>query len=729
MFCLEENFTTNYKPDEKKANELCINQERFVVNNYSCLKCKETQEEKIPVVLEEKSDIKLQFNIETVDVTIKDYSVYSTEGVKRDYYVYILDEIEKKEQKLNNASKKGDYFEATKTWRFRNISDKTYRNGYMTPDPQININSNQVFEIAVEEQSNIGKEVKDKEYFEISTTIRIPNLPGIYSRKFRLNDEYGRKISLNNVYYNCSVTFRVVPHTILSPVSGDIELGDEISGKNTSGYIDSNKMYFCNWGVYYYDRTGKLRTEKKKPRKNSHKSHYRHAWDVQALGDSDKNRCVFSISEGKVIKKQTKYGLLQIHHDYKKNEEDTTGYIAEYTHMLPESWSESSDTKKVWKEGAKVKLGTVLGRIGIQGASNYHLHFGLFPLPEKKDQIKTTVFAQIEKLNIDIPDECVPIRNLLVEDVEGPENVSTGNIAKYKATKFNIDSPIDKELKQINWIVKDNGITEIKKVLNHGKIFKFSISEELSGKTIVVMPFRKKPNENVSVKTKIAKSIIEQSNIETSDDSKSKRNFLITNVLGPKIVSTGNTAQYEANKFNIESPNDEDLQQINWAVKEGGEIINQFFQHGKIFKYTIPDNLSGKTIIVMPYRKSPTEFFSVKTKIQNSKTEHLSIKASNESKPKKIFLVKEVVGPESISFGKNATYEATKFSIDSPTDKELKQINWIIKENGKTIYDKQKNGNSLDYKISKELKGKTIIVMPYIKSPIKDVSVTTKIQN
>ena len=319
-----------------------------------CVRCNENAQE-IPVVLEEKSDIEIQF---VKDITITDCSVYSTKGEKRDYYGYEFDSKEK-ESGLINATNNGCYLETTKTWRFKNLSDIPYSGGYITPEPLPDSGDLQDDEVAIDLMTSVPTAGPDEE-FDVSIPIRIPSIPGIYKRYFRLNDKEGREVTdaKGTDFY---LVFRVVPHKVLSPVSGKIESGDKAEGMDAKAgtYKDSETMYFCNWGLVYFDRSGDLRDENDKPSAYTHQHNDRHAWDVNAKEDADFRRCVFSISNGKVISVSKNLGALWIQHDYIEGKEDTTGYQAVYMHMLAESWAEGSSAKDVWTKRCKGGTGNI----------------------------------------------------------------------------------------------------------------------------------------------------------------------------------------------------------------------------------------------------------------------------------------------------------------------------------------------------------------------------------
>jgi hypothetical protein len=93
-----------------------------------------------------------------------------------------------------------------------------------------------------------------------------------------------------------------------------------------------------------------------------------------------------------------------------------------------------------------------------------------------------------------------------------------------------------------------------------------------------------------------------------------------------------------------------------------------------------------------------------------------------------MLLVRKVEGPATAHVGQRVSYRATEFSRAHPTENEKRNINWVVKCDGKEIQQKDNAGDLFAFKIAKKLVGKTIVVMPFANSPTLAVSVVTLIQ-
>ncbi len=89
---------------------------------------------------------------------------------------------------------------------------------------------------------------------------------------------------------------------------------------------------------------------------------------------------------------------------------------------------------------------------------------------------------------------------LLVRKVEGPESVEAGASVTYRATEFNQANPSEAEKSGINWMVECDG-EELQRYPGQGASLTFDISGELTGKTLVAMPYANSPTRAVSVVT------------------------------------------------------------------------------------------------------------------------------------------------------------------------------------------------------------------------------------
>jgi len=91
---------------------------------------------------------------------------------------------------------------------------------------------------------------------------------------------------------------------------------------------------------------------------------------------------------------------------------------------------------------------------------------------------------------------------LLVRKVEGPGTARVGGRVIYRATKFNRPNPTEDEKRDINWLIRCEG-EDFRRDHNVGDVFSFEITDALAGKTIMAMPFARKPTPAVSVVTLI----------------------------------------------------------------------------------------------------------------------------------------------------------------------------------------------------------------------------------
>jgi hypothetical protein len=115
--------------------------------------------------------------------------------------------------------------------------------------------------------------------------------------------------------------------------------------------------------------------------------------------------------------------------------------------------------------------------------------------------------------------------------------------------------------------------------------------------------------------------------------------LLVRDVSGPALALAGEKARFRATSFNMSSPPEEELNKINWRITSGGDTIDEFLEAGPILSYKVPLRLSGRDILVMPYRNSPTETVSVLTHITEEDTAH--------EKDNIIFLSREEWGADS----------------------------------------------------------------------------------
>lgn len=91
--------------------------------------------------------------------------------------------------------------------------------------------------------------------------------------------------------------------------------------------------------------------------------------------------------------------------------------------------------------------------------------------------------------------------------------------------------------------------------------------------------------------------------------------LLVRDVSGPDQAVAGAVASYEATRFNTSDPSPEELRQINWEIKSGDDTVARFQNIGRRLDFTVPTEVVGKQIVVMPFRHSPTPIVSVTTRI------------------------------------------------------------------------------------------------------------------
>lgn len=244
---------TVYAPDEKMAEQLNLTNESCLLLGDPCVHCANEEKSALTVILpakeitEKRSTITVKF---ITDVTVRDYSVYSTKGIKRDYSAnsttkegkkyfsgYQLEKNETATQ-LINAKQKDGYLQVTKTWRFENTSTSTYQDGSITPELVLTQKDTPDNDILIDKATAIAA-VAVGATFEVSVPIKIPAIAGTYKQSFRLNDKDGNRIiasGADNYGQTFYLTIRVVPHDVYSPVLGQIDVGDAIKGRQVGSY-------------------------------------------------------------------------------------------------------------------------------------------------------------------------------------------------------------------------------------------------------------------------------------------------------------------------------------------------------------------------------------------------------------------------------------------------------------------------------------------------------------
>ena len=91
--------------------------------------------------------------------------------------------------------------------------------------------------------------------------------------------------------------------------------------------------------------------------------------------------------------------------------------------------------------------------------------------------------------------------------------------------------------------------------------------------------------------------------------------LLVRDVSGPALIEAGKTAVYRATSFNMTEPPAVELQQINWRITADGETVFDLERRGETLEVEYPESLIGKSVLVMPYRNSPTPVVSAMTRV------------------------------------------------------------------------------------------------------------------
>jgi N-acetylmuramoyl-L-alanine amidase len=92
--------------------------------------------------------------------------------------------------------------------------------------------------------------------------------------------------------------------------------------------------------------------------------------------------------------------------------------------------------------------------------------------------------------------------------------------------------------------------------------------------------------------------------------------LLVRKVMGPESVEVGASVTYLAIEFNQENPSEAAKAEINWMIECDGEELQRFPAHGPGLTFQVTDDLSGKTLVAMPYANSPSRSVSVITLVR-----------------------------------------------------------------------------------------------------------------
>lgn len=91
--------------------------------------------------------------------------------------------------------------------------------------------------------------------------------------------------------------------------------------------------------------------------------------------------------------------------------------------------------------------------------------------------------------------------------------------------------------------------------------------------------------------------------------------LLVRTVAGPSQVVAGAKVVYRVTSFNTSNPLPEEVQQVNWRITSGGEIVAEFSDAGGTLEFDVPANLAGRSITVMPFMQAPTTVVSVVSRV------------------------------------------------------------------------------------------------------------------
>ena len=91
-------------------------------------------------------------------------------------------------------------------------------------------------------------------------------------------------------------------------------------------------------------------------------------------------------------------------------------------------------------------------------------------------------------------------------------------------------------------------------------------------------------------------------------------------------------------------------------------------------------------------------------------------------------LVRRVEGPEVVRVGEWATYRVSAFNLTDTSEAAKGKINWQVRCDGADFRTWEEEGETLTFKITADLTGKTLLVMPYLNSPARSISVITQIR-
>lgn len=91
--------------------------------------------------------------------------------------------------------------------------------------------------------------------------------------------------------------------------------------------------------------------------------------------------------------------------------------------------------------------------------------------------------------------------SLLVTSVKGEETALPTHTVKYTVTGYNLATIGASDRERVKWLVRVDGRDEL--LSQRGETLELTIKPEWTGKDVTVMPYLRKPNEEVSVKTTV----------------------------------------------------------------------------------------------------------------------------------------------------------------------------------------------------------------------------------
>jgi N-acetylmuramoyl-L-alanine amidase len=92
--------------------------------------------------------------------------------------------------------------------------------------------------------------------------------------------------------------------------------------------------------------------------------------------------------------------------------------------------------------------------------------------------------------------------------------------------------------------------------------------------------------------------------------------LLVRKVEGPATAQAGESVTYRATAFNQANPSEADKRGINWLIEADGAEFRRLTAAGAGITFEIPDELIGRTLVVMPFANSPTRAVSAVTLVR-----------------------------------------------------------------------------------------------------------------